>query len=168
MVRAVTPNELSGALPELMASAFLIGYIKKARLDAVSGFSRRWYEKTKSSAVTGSPSLHRALGRSSNVQVKPSGETFHEIAAPGTMWPAEFMVVSPRYRSLRMVSSSRKLYRCGSRVAGSPVFPIRMKSARPFTQHHKADKSKKTRIGDTIRNGRVASKTAQCVYAELN
>ena len=64
---AFTPNSLGFSSPLLTASAFLIANSKNAYCDAVSGLSAVCQANTKSSAVTGLPSLHLAFLRSQKV-----------------------------------------------------------------------------------------------------
>jgi hypothetical protein len=67
------------------ASAFFTGYRMNAYSDAFFGSTTVRQAKTKSWAVTGLPSAHRASLRSQNVA--PSSRSSQRSATPGTISP---------------------------------------------------------------------------------
>ena len=95
----MTPSAVPGSLPALIGCRIL-DEIEKIGVAAPPLPDRavRRQEKTKSSAVTGTPSDHSA-SRRLKVQVRPSGEVFQCVAMPGMGRHAGSSVIRPTIRS---------------------------------------------------------------------
>ncbi len=128
-----------------------------------SPLARRASDATTTSGVSGVPLWNWTSGRRRNVQVRPSRDTRHCAASPGSRSPRSPISTSP-WKSWRLTSrAAGAVAVTGSRTSGSRLTAIRSSPLGSPT----ASADAASRAGTTTRRATSAPRTVACTAAAV-